>query len=60
MSAPDTNVDKQTRRHKAPLVGMVLAIIVVGVLVFAFLGRSADDNVEPGSAAPATVGTDGN
>ncbi|MCC5958761.1 MAG: hypothetical protein JJU08_05435 [Rhodobacteraceae bacterium] len=34
MSAPDTNLKKQTWRHRGPLVGMALAVI----LAVAFLG----------------------
>lgn len=34
MSAPDTNLKKQARRHRGPLVGMAIAVI----LAVAFLG----------------------
>lgn len=27
MSAPNTNIDKQQRRHKGPLIGMIVVVI---------------------------------
>lgn len=28
MSAPHTNIDKQTRRHRWPLIGMAVAVVI--------------------------------
>lgn len=35
MSAPNTNIKKQAKRHKTPLTGMPLA---AGIAIIAFLG----------------------
>lgn len=37
MSAPDTNLEKQKRRHKGPLGGMKLVLGLVALLFAAFL-----------------------
>lgn len=35
MSAPDTNLEKQKRRHKGPLVGIALALLFgVGLVAY--------------------------
>lgn len=39
MSAPQTNIEKQERRHAAPIWGIILAVIF-GVFVGAFLSTS--------------------
>lgn len=31
MSAPQTNIEKQKRRHRGPLVGMIVVVIAVGL-----------------------------
>jgi len=33
MSAPDTNIETQERRHAGPLTGMALAVTFAGVLL---------------------------
>ena len=33
VSAPHTNIEKQQRRHKGPLIGMALAAVFVGVII---------------------------
>lgn len=51
MSAPDTEVEKQTRRHRPSLVGIALAVIAAIVAVAVF---SLWDPVPRGEqAAPA-------
>ncbi|TFL19724.1 hypothetical protein [Jannaschia formosa] len=43
MSAPDTNLDKQKRRHAGPLIGMAAGVTLAGILIFAlftFLAES--------------------
>ncbi len=35
MSAPNTNIDKQARRHRGPLIGMALAVLF-GVLLIVY------------------------
>lgn len=31
MSAPQTNIEKQHRRHRGPIIGMIFAVIAVGL-----------------------------
>lgn len=51
MSAPETNVEKQAKRHRGPLVGIILALVVaVGAAIF-FTG--ADDIAEEDAASAA-------
>ncbi len=53
MSAPDTNIEKQKRRHKGPLIGLVVAILALG-LIFGYstlIGNDAQA-VDPAPAAP--------
>ncbi len=55
MSAPDTDVEKQARRHKTPLLGIAgslifaaIAGIVIAVFLFGYGGGAEDVNpVEP-------------
>ena len=42
MSAPDTNIEKQTRRHKPVLIGV--AAVVALVVVFIFAAQTAPDD----------------
>ncbi len=46
MSAPDTNIDKQTKRHKFPLIGMGGVVIFAGALLLGLItwtvGQSND------------------
>ena len=37
MSAPDTNIDKQKKRHKGPLGGIALALIFAGILFVGYV-----------------------
>lgn len=56
MSAPDTNIEKQTKRHKFPLVGMGGVVLLVGALFMGFLAwtfSQADDPVK--HTLPATI-----
>ena len=36
MSAPDTNLEKQTKRHKGPLYGIVIVLAFVAALFLAY------------------------
>lgn len=58
MSAPDTNIDKQTRRHKGPLIGIISALVIAGLLFLAFLTWVADGPAEGVPAANATAVSD--
>ena len=52
MSAPNTNVKKQERRHKTPLVGMVWAILFAAVLFVGLVIWRAFSGNEPGDGQP--------
>lgn len=55
MSAPDTTLVKQTRRHWGPLLGLALAITVIALLLVWVLGGDNPDStttdVAPDDAA---------
>lgn len=51
MSAPETNVEKQTRRHKGPLVGIAVAIAVVIAALVVISMISGNDEVPEEAAA---------
>lgn len=38
MSAPDTNIEKQQRRHAGPLTGMTVAVVFAGLLLVGLIG----------------------
>ena len=43
MSAPQTNIEKQKRRHRGPLIGMALVTIFgVAMIFFWLMGESAN------------------
>ncbi len=46
MSAPETNVEKQTRRHKGPLIGIAVAIAFVLAVIVALSMTSSDEEVD--------------
>ena len=51
MSPPDTNLDKQKKRHKAPLTGMWMVVIFAGVLLIALATWQAYTGNEPRDAS---------
>ncbi|KFI31490.1 hypothetical protein CN97_10850 [Haematobacter massiliensis] len=73
MSAPNTNIEKQTRRHRGPLIGMMLVVIFAVGIIFFWLARDTANAPGPDGAdvqidgrtgapvqdqtAPATQGT---
>ncbi len=61
MSAPDTNVKKQERRHKVPLMGMksvvVFAALALIALVFYTVLQTEDTGEETIDRLPAVEGT---
>lgn len=61
MSAPDTNLEKQKRRHKVPLLGMkgiiVFAALMLIGLVFYTVLQTEDTNTESVIDAVPTVDT---
>ncbi|MBY6046849.1 hypothetical protein KUV47_08440 [Vannielia litorea] len=52
MSAPETNIDKQTKRHSAPLMGIALAVGAGILAIAAWLTWSADEGNTPRDATP--------
>ena len=58
MSAPDTNLEKQERRHRGPLIGMAIAVIFAGILGFIFLADGGDEITGAPEGAGGTVVTE--
>ena len=62
MSAPSTNVEKQSKRHRPAIWGMAAVGVFAAVLFLAYLANLAAKGNEPGeeagTAAPS-VATDG-
>ena len=61
MSAPETNTERQERRHRPALIGIAVALViaVVAAIVMAFVSvpsseQAAPDIVEPESGAVRT------
>ncbi|MEM7490543.1 MAG: hypothetical protein AAF390_15600 [Pseudomonadota bacterium] len=56
MSAPDTNLKKQEKRHAGPLIGIGAGLVFAAILLFTFLTFQADPvaDGEPDEAAAAT------
>ncbi|MDT8855947.1 hypothetical protein RNZ50_13185 [Paracoccaceae bacterium Fryx2] len=53
MSAPNTNLDKQKRRHRGPLIGMA-AVVLFGVGIIAYwLTEESADGQSPADAPAA-------
>lgn len=61
MSAPQTNLAKQKRRHRGPLIGIVVVLLFGGAMALFWSGAGSDSTtpvtapagqVAPGTAAP--------
>ena len=52
MSAPETNVKKQEKQHKVPLVGMVWTVVWAAVLLIGLLVWLSFSGNEPGNDEP--------
>lgn len=50
MSAPQTNMEKQTRRHRWPLIGMAVAVIFGTFLIVSWLFGEAAESENPAAA----------
>lgn len=50
MSASNTTLKKQKRRHKGPLIGIAIALGVAGILFLVYLLVLADPEVEDPAA----------
>lgn len=55
MSAPDTDLQKQKRRHWGPLLGIATALAVAAILFFVYLGYSADTDTPERQPAAGQV-----
>ncbi|NND17193.1 MAG: hypothetical protein HKN98_01305, partial [Silicimonas sp.] len=60
MTAPDTNIKKQSRRHKGPLAGIPLAILLavvafVGFLIWAALSDADTDGPQEAQTGVSTA-----
>ncbi len=52
MSAPDTNIEKQKKRHSAPLLGIGAAVVVGVVAIGIWLAWAAGEGNTPREATP--------
>ncbi len=52
MSAPDTNMSEQTRKHRAPLAGMALVALFAAGLLLMLLFRLAANGNTPEDDGP--------
>ncbi|WP_050927955.1 hypothetical protein [Aestuariivita boseongensis] len=55
MSAPDTNVETQTKRHKGPLVGIAIAVAFGVVMFLTIFFSAADDDDAATTAGPQMI-----
>lgn len=55
MSPPDTNLRKQKRRHKGPLIGMAVGVTVALLLLGWLFSRTLMGTPETDQTAPAQV-----
>lgn len=44
MSAPDTKLDKQKRRHRPALIGMAVVVLFGALMALLFTGAGVDDD----------------
>ncbi|MEQ8290952.1 MAG: hypothetical protein RIA08_02010 [Roseovarius sp.] len=59
MSAPKTNIEKQERRHKVPLIGMVAVVLFASALLVGLILWLGYQGNEPGNAEPQIDGRTG-
>lgn len=53
MSAPNTNIEKQKRRHKAPLIALaIVVLVVIGLMALWIVDLSAEAPGPNGAQAP--------
>ena len=52
MAPPDTNLEKQERRHKGPLIGITLVLIFAVIMAFVWSGGEeiTDEDAQDGEA----------
>lgn len=59
MSAPQTNIERQKRNHRGPLIGIIASLALVAILFFVFVGDATSPESSllgegPIEAAPIT------
>lgn len=54
MSAPETNTEKQAKRHRGPLIGIGLCLVFVVVLTAGWIILAGQEAEDPAGAAPDT------
>ena len=59
MSAPDTDIKKQEKDHKGPLIGMAFGVAFAGVLLIGFLVWLSANGETPEGAAVQIDGRTG-
>ncbi|MDO9581825.1 MAG: hypothetical protein Q7J24_01745 [Desulfomicrobium sp.] len=47
MSAPQTNLEKQKRRHRGPLIGMIVVVLAVGLYYLWWVGYEVAESDPP-------------
>ncbi len=57
MSAPQTNLEKQGRRHRGPIIG-IIAVVVFALTLFLFLPSNPADPVAPTGTGNVTEPVD--
>ena len=55
MSASNTNIEKQAKRHRGPLFGIAIAVIWAAVLFAGFMIWTAYQGDNPNAQSPAQV-----
>ncbi len=50
MSAPQTNIEKQKRKHKGPLIGMAIGVVFAVGMLALLIGYTADEAGAPDGA----------
>lgn len=53
MSAPDTNIDKQKKRHAGPIIGITAGLVFVALCLVAYLVYTSSPSTEGDDPAPA-------
>lgn len=57
MSAPQTNIEKQKKRHRGPLIGMALLVVVAVPVFLLWLTPDAETDVNTDAVLPAPTET---
>lgn len=58
MSASNTNIEKQAKRHRGPMVGIVVSLVWAGVLFVGFLIWTAYASDNPNAESPAAIASE--